>query len=699
MYQRGVTFGPGPATFTVVKRLLALLAAAACSGGNATPPPGGPTPATVRLSGTVQNGAGATVFAGGRSAVVGADGRYTLEGLPEGGTVVVATGAGRHDDVAVASLRPPETRLDLALASSDGSLELAFTGDVAFSARTRATPEDEAGWAALVAEIAPLTARASVAVVTLESVLAEPGTPHPGRPLLLRSPPASIGALRELRAGVVVLATDHIYDYLDEGVLDTLERLRAAGMTPVGAGRDENEARANPILTLNGMSVGFVAQSALTGRGEELPVAEPPFFDATPSRAGAARLDPLKLEAAVADLRARADRVVVLLHGGRERGEVPAVEVATAARRAIDAGADLVVASHPRAVQGIERYRDRLVVYSLGAFVFDDDEPEGWAGAVLRVRLPKSGPIEHIRLLPVYSEGLVPAAATGGLRARILERFAERSAPLGVTVLSDGRVLPRPPAELPATEESGERSAPVVSVEGTMVSFTDDRARGARLSRLELLEPADASLWSGRDLLLGGDLEDDLADGRFGAPAGLHFPSDAEKLVTDSVEDGRLSLAICRSGTTRSTASASSSGRYPVGPAVTVSLCGCWRGDAGTTGAARLLFYESLAEDAGAVESRAIVSGPPPGDWGCFCGAASGPLGARFVEVRLEHTPTADSSACVGFDDLRLVAWELHPERSVTLGPQSGVGYARVTGVGAASEVRVGFTLRTLEEP
>src|SRR6185436_14135065 len=123
------------------------------------------------------------------------------------------------------------------------------------------------------------------------------------------------------------------------------------------------------------------------------------------SRPGIARYDVHRLDTALADLRGRADRIVVVLHGGRENDATPSIEVANAARRAIDGGADLVIANHPRMAGGIERYADRLVVHSLGAFGFEDERADAWTGAVLRVRMGTDGPI-WARLEPVYSEGL-----------------------------------------------------------------------------------------------------------------------------------------------------------------------------------------------------------------------------------------------------------------------------------------------------
>ena len=77
------------------------------------------------------------------------------------------------------------------------------------------------------------------------------------------------------------------------------------------------------------------------------------------------------------------DYLVVYVHGGIERNTQPEEYQRTLARQYIDAGADLVVGSHPHVLQGIEYYKGKPILYSLGNFVFgsvissDHDGPGG----------------------------------------------------------------------------------------------------------------------------------------------------------------------------------------------------------------------------------------------------------------------------------------------------------------------------------
>ena len=75
------------------------------------------------------------------------------------------------------------------------------------------------------------------------------------------------------------------------------------------------------------------------------------------------------LLAQIAECHASGDKVVVLIHWGIERDEMPQEYQRALARRYIDAGADLVIGSHPHVLQGIEYYKGKPIFYSLGNFV------------------------------------------------------------------------------------------------------------------------------------------------------------------------------------------------------------------------------------------------------------------------------------------------------------------------------------------
>ena len=86
--------------------------------------------------------------------------------------------------------------------------------------------------------------------------------------------------------------------------------------------------------------------------------------------------DPTKLVAAIEAARNRCDYLTVFVHWGIERDEYPQDYQVSMAKQYIDAGADLVIGSHPHVLQGISYYNEKPVFYSLGNFIFNRDIPK-----------------------------------------------------------------------------------------------------------------------------------------------------------------------------------------------------------------------------------------------------------------------------------------------------------------------------------
>ncbi|MBI4769871.1 MAG: CapA family protein, partial [Chloroflexi bacterium] len=189
---------------------------------------------------------------------------------------------------------------------------------------------------------------------------------------------------------------------------DTFELLGARGIAAVGAGENAAAARAPLLLERNGLRLAFLAYV-------DVPV-EYGGFDARdwiagPASPGVAWAEPGEIAAGVQAARAGADVVIVLLHAGLEGRPQPSPNQQAAARAAIDAGAALVIGSHPHVLQGVERYGGGLIAYSLGNFVFDGfGFPENYS-AILSITLTRAG-VTAYDWLPVAIENGLPRPAT-----------------------------------------------------------------------------------------------------------------------------------------------------------------------------------------------------------------------------------------------------------------------------------------------
>jgi poly-gamma-glutamate synthesis protein (capsule biosynthesis protein) len=219
--------------------------------------------------------------------------------------------------------------------------------------------------------VGPRLARADIALVNLESTLAQLGPPTQGIESFAADPRIRQG-LVEAGVDVVNLANNHSGDFGPQSLLATIDLLQERGLTVFGAGADRAAADRPAVVVRDGVRVAFVGFNAIG----ETPPAGPTTAGASalsmPPRTGP--LDQQRLDALteqVARLARRADVVVVVPHWGDQYTAVPVPEQSLVGRALLDAGADIVVGGHPHWVQGIERRGDRLLLHSLGNLVFD----------------------------------------------------------------------------------------------------------------------------------------------------------------------------------------------------------------------------------------------------------------------------------------------------------------------------------------
>ena len=146
-----------------------------------------------------------------------------------------------------------------------------------------------------------------------------------------------------------------------------------------------------------------------------------------------------RLLADIAAASKRADWVVVSFHWGIEYTGQASREQRALAHDAVDAGADLVLGHHPHVLQGLELYRNKLIAYSLGDFVFDHYSRATGEAVVLEIEMPSAGP-PSFRVTPVYlsdSHG-IPHVVTGTEARSILRRLSGFSADLGLQLKLTG---------------------------------------------------------------------------------------------------------------------------------------------------------------------------------------------------------------------------------------------------------------------
>ncbi len=177
------------------------------------------------------------------------------------------------------------------------------------------------------------------------------------------------------------LANNHILDYYEKGLFDTINILDSNGIAHSGAGKNLEEARKPAILEKNGYKIAMLSY---TDMSEVLYKGSPQLmFIAGKDKPGVA---PRKIEYIMEDVlkaREQADLLIVSLHWGKEESFDVLPEQIEMAHRLIDSGVDIILGHHPHQFHGIEIYKGKPIVYSMGNFIFDQNDPENQESFIL----------------------------------------------------------------------------------------------------------------------------------------------------------------------------------------------------------------------------------------------------------------------------------------------------------------------------
>jgi poly-gamma-glutamate capsule biosynthesis protein CapA/YwtB (metallophosphatase superfamily) len=314
-------------------------------------------------------------------------------------------------------------------------ITLALTGDVmlgrgvAESLDHRMRPEESWG------DVRSLLEDADLRIINLECAITDNEQPWTRTPKVFhfRAPPSAIETLRAARIDACSLANNHTLDFEEQGLLDTLEHLDAAGIRHAGAGRNREEAADTAVLAVPSDPTRRVALLAFTDN-------EPPFAagaDWPGTNYLPVSLQPdvlLRVEKAVATLREMGvETVIVSNHWGPNMVRRPRELFRRFARAVIDRGADIFYGHSAHVFQGVEIYRGKPIIYDTGDFIDDyavDPRMRNDWSFLFRVSLEEGG-FQRLELTPVKLSYARVDLAKGGEREKILDRMERLSAEMG----------------------------------------------------------------------------------------------------------------------------------------------------------------------------------------------------------------------------------------------------------------------------
>jgi poly-gamma-glutamate synthesis protein (capsule biosynthesis protein) len=307
--------------------------------------------------------------------------------------------------------RPQQARTQQATAQP-GPVTLAFAGDVHFTGRTARLLKNPA---TAFGPITSVLKSADFAAVNLETAVTSRGKPQP-KTYHFRTTPVAFTALRDAGIDLATMANNHVLDYGQTGLANTLAAAKAARFPYVGIGADAAAAWAPYVTTINGVKIAVIGVSQVAELASS--------WVATRSRPGEANAINLpRTLAAVRAARKLAPVVVVFMHWGTEGQACPDPDQLSLAPRLAAAGASIIIGAHAHMLQGSGWLGHTFVAYGMGNFLWWEHSYSTSTG-VLELTLHSHAPLTARFIPAVVSRTGQPIALRGAPARRAAAHYA-----------------------------------------------------------------------------------------------------------------------------------------------------------------------------------------------------------------------------------------------------------------------------------
>lgn len=300
---------------------------------------------------------------------------------------------------------------------------------------------------------------ADVMVMNNEFTYAEEGTvePLPGKAYTFRADPMMVPLLEAFGTDAVTLANNHVYDYGEEGLLDTVRYLNEAGVPYLGAGENIDEASKILYYVVGGRKIAIVSATQIervTKYTKEATETEPGVLKT---------LDPERFLQMIRQADASSDYVIAVVHWGTEGSLTPEHSQRLLAQKYADAGADAIIGGHPHRLQGAAYVDGVPVAYSLGNFWFSDGT---LYTTLAKVIIGEDGSVT-LRYVPCEQRRLVTRILTGQEETDGFYHYlAAISTDVGID--AQGNVYDKMAADYPADRIVYDSSTSKTKIRGTV---------------------------------------------------------------------------------------------------------------------------------------------------------------------------------------------------------------------------------------
>ena len=282
-----------------------------------------------------------------------------------------------------------------------GELNILFTGDILLDRGVRQVIEHYGVDHLFSEDIDSMFHTAQIVVGNLECPATKIEAPVFKR-FIFRGEPEWLDTLRQHGITHLNLANNHSIDQGREGLLDTRRNILAAGMTPIGAGENMNEA-AEPVLLAELPRKVWLVTSLRLALENYAYLTDKPCVSQEPMDSLLERVNRLR----------RADStavIIVSLHWGGEHTLQPVPSQRLESHQLIRAGADVLICHHTHTLQTIEEFQGKNIYYSIGNFIFDQPKPINSKACMVRLCIKEDNLV--VETVPVEIRQCVPYLIT-----------------------------------------------------------------------------------------------------------------------------------------------------------------------------------------------------------------------------------------------------------------------------------------------
>lgn len=344
---------------------------------------------------------------------------------------------GRYDDLLSNPDVLKENKIYPVESASEDVIKLLFAGDVGFADGYAILGNIKASGgnieSAFDTETLDFMRSADIFMINNEFTFTDRGAPIEEKTYTFRCSPEFSRFYKDMGVDIVSLANNHVYDFGEVSLTDTIDTLNNCNVAFVGAGLNRTEAMKPAYYIVNDTCISIVSATQIER------VDRPDTKGATDTTPGTFRCwyDDTVLEV-IKEAKAHSDYCIAYIHWGTELEEAPDWAQLELAPKLAEAGADAIIGDHPHILQRIDYIGDTPVIYSLGNYLFNSKTLDT---GLMELNINMGDGSLRARFVPCIQSACHTSLATGTEKARILSYLSSISP--GVCIDEEGWITKR----------------------------------------------------------------------------------------------------------------------------------------------------------------------------------------------------------------------------------------------------------------